>query len=65
MLSMIGHPLEGKPLMVDVRRRLHYYVGFPVTVPGIEEAVRQVPARTWTPAYAPSASTATGHGSPS
>jgi hypothetical protein len=32
------------------RRRLHYSVGFPVTAPGIEQAVRQVPARAWTPA---------------
>jgi hypothetical protein len=33
------------------RRRLHYSVGFPVSAPGVEEAVRQVPARAWTPAY--------------
>ncbi len=33
------------------RRRLQYSVGFPVTAPGIEDAVRQVPARAWTPAY--------------
>jgi hypothetical protein len=25
--------------------------GFPVTAPGVEDAVRQVPARAWTPAY--------------
>jgi hypothetical protein len=28
-----------------LHRRLHYSVGFPVTVQGIEQAVRQVPAR--------------------
>jgi hypothetical protein len=33
------------------RRRLQYSVGFPVTAPGVEDAVRQVPARAWTPAY--------------
>jgi hypothetical protein len=33
------------------RRSLQYSVGFPVTAPGVEEAVRQVPARAWTPAY--------------
>jgi hypothetical protein len=33
------------------RRRLHYSAGFPVTAPGVAEAVRQVPARAWTPAY--------------
>jgi hypothetical protein len=33
------------------RRRLHYSVGFPVSAPGAEEAVRQVPAGAWTPAY--------------
>jgi hypothetical protein len=33
------------------RRRLQYSVGFPVTAPGVENAVRQVPASAWTPAY--------------
>jgi hypothetical protein len=33
------------------RRRLQYSAGFPVSAPGVEEAVRQVPARAWTPAY--------------
>jgi hypothetical protein len=33
------------------RRRLRYSAGFPVTAPGVEDAVRQVPARAWTPAY--------------
>jgi Transposase DDE domain group 1 len=32
-------------------RRLQYSVGFPVTAPGIEQAVRKIPARAWTPAY--------------
>jgi hypothetical protein len=33
------------------RRRLHYSVGFPVTAPGIDDAVRQIPSRAWAPAY--------------
>ena len=33
------------------RRRLQYSVGFPVSAPGVEDAVRQAPARAWTPAY--------------
>jgi hypothetical protein len=33
------------------RRRLQYSVGFPATAPGVEEAVRRVPARAWTPGH--------------